>query len=133
MYFEYRGVSFAEQVNAVSSHKGRIYAAMKIKNKTVKMQTDTGASCNVLPCSYLSAGAAIQKTKREPVTYSKSKLSVLGTAIGLVRKPRNNIEYTEEFVVVEDGFAPLLGAEAVQILNLVVVKHQNILNSDRKA
>lgn len=36
-------------------------------------------------------------------------------------------------VVVEDGFAPLLGAEAVQILNLVVVKHQNILNSDRKA
>ena len=39
-------LSFAEQVNAISSNKGRIYAAMEIGNKTVEMQIDTGVSCN---------------------------------------------------------------------------------------
>ena len=42
-------LSFSEQVNAVSSDKGRINAAKEIGNKTVTMQIDTGASCNVLP------------------------------------------------------------------------------------
>lgn len=90
------------------------------------MQIDTGASCNVLPLSYLPTGAEVQKTKRELFTYSKSKLSVLGTTIVPVRNPRNNVEYIIEFVVVEDGFAPLLGADAVQKMNLVVVQHQKI-------
>ena len=39
-------LSFAEQVNAISSNKGRIYAGMEIGNKTVEMQIDTGVSCN---------------------------------------------------------------------------------------
>ena len=39
-------LSFAEQVNAISNDKGRIYAAMEIGNKTVEMQIDTGVSCN---------------------------------------------------------------------------------------
>ena len=41
-------LSFAEQVNAISSNKckGRIYAAMEIGKKTVEMQINTGVSCN---------------------------------------------------------------------------------------
>ena len=39
-------LAFVEQVNAFSSDKGRIYAAMEIGNKTVEMQIDTGVSCN---------------------------------------------------------------------------------------
>ena len=39
-------LSFAEQVNAISSNKGRIYSAMEIGKKTVEMQIDTGVSCN---------------------------------------------------------------------------------------
>ena len=64
-------LSFTEQVNAVSTNKNRIYAAMEIGNKMV----DTGASCNVLPRSHLPATVEIKRTKRELVTYSKSKLS----------------------------------------------------------
>ena len=36
----------AEQVNAIGSNKGRIYAAIEIGNKTFEMQMDTGVSCN---------------------------------------------------------------------------------------
>ena len=104
-------LSFAEQVNAIRSNKGRIYAAMEIGNKTFEMQMDTGVSCNVLSRSYLPADAEILKTMRKLVTYSKSKLRVLGTVIAPVRNPRNNVDYTDEFVVVVDVFAPLLGAE----------------------
>lgn len=105
-------LKIAEQVNAIGSNKGRIYAAIEIGNKTFEMQMDTRVSCNVMPRSYLPADAEIQKTMRKVVTYSKSKLRVLGTVIAPVRNPRNNVEYTEEFVVVIDVFKPLLEAEA---------------------
>lgn len=57
----------------------------------------------------------------------------MGTAIVPVQNPRNSVEYTKESGVVEDRFASLLEAEAVQKMNLVVVQHQNILHSDREA
>ena len=123
-------LSFVEEVHSVSDKKKRIYAAMEIGKKTVEMQIDTGASCNVLPCSCLPNGTEIQTTKRELITYSKSKLSVLGTARVHIRNPCNNTEYAAEFVVVEDGFAPLLGAETAQKMNLLVVQHQDILQPD---
>ena len=125
-------LSFAEEVYSVSDNKKRIYAAMEIGKKTVEMQKDTGASCNILPRSCLPNGTEIQTTKRELITYSKFKLSVLGTARVHIRNPCNNTEYAAEFVVVEDGFAPLLGAETEQKMNLLVVQHQNILQSDHQ-
>ena len=73
-------LSFAEEVNAATDSKKRVYAAIEIGKKTVEMQIDTEASCNVLPRSCLPADTEIQTTKGELITYSKSKLSVLGTA-----------------------------------------------------
>ena len=125
-------LSFAEEVNSVTDNKKRIYAAIEIAKKTVEMQIDTGASCNVLPRSFLPANTEIQTTKRELITYSKSKLSVLGTARVHIRNPCNNTEYAVEFVVVEDGFAPLLGGETAQKINLLVVQQQNILQPDHQ-
>lgn len=71
----------------------RINATMEIGNKTVEMQIDTGASCNVLSWRYLPASAEIQETKLGLVTSSKAKLSVLGTTMIVpVRNPRNIAE-----------------------------------------
>ena len=125
-------LSFTEEVNTVTDNKKRIYAAMESGKKTVEMQIDTGTSCNVLPRSCLPANTEIQTTKRELIIYSKSKLSVLGTARVHIRNPCNNTEYAVEFVIVEDGFAPLLGVETAQKMNLLVVQHQNILQPDHQ-
>ena len=62
------------------------------------------------------------------MTYVKSKFSVLETATVPVRNPRNNVEYSLQFFVVEDGFSPLLGAKAAQRMDLIVVQHQNIMH-----
>ena len=43
--------------------------------------------------------------------------------------PRNNSEYAVEFVVVENRFTPILGAEAAQKTDLVVAQRHNILHS----
>ena len=53
IYFGSRGVSFDEQVNAFSSKKGIIYAAMEIKNKTVKMQTLENSAMSYLAATCL--------------------------------------------------------------------------------
>lgn len=84
------------------------------KLETVQMQVDIGVSYNVLPLRYWlnTLSTQIGRTKRELVTYSKSKLSVVGTATEPAGNPRNYLEYTVKFVVVEDGFKPLLVAAA---------------------
>ena len=125
-------LSFAGEVYSVSHSKKRISAVMEIGKKTVEMQIDTVTSCNFLPRSCLPDDTEIQTTKRELITYSKSKLRVLGTVRVHIRNPCNNTEYVAEFVVVEDGFAPLLGAETAQKMNLLVVQHQNILQPDHQ-
>ena len=125
-------LSLAGEVYSVSHSKKRISAVMEIGKKTVEMQIDTGASCDVLPRSCLPDDTEIQTTKRELITYSKSKLRVLGTVRVHIRNPCNNTEYVAEFVVVEDGFAPLLAAETAQKMNLLVVQHQNILQPDHQ-
>lgn len=83
-------LSFPKQFNAVSSSMNRINATMEIGNKTVEMQIDTGASCNVLSW-YLPASAEIQETKPGIVTSSRAKLSVLGTTMIVPVRNRRNI------------------------------------------
>ena len=56
-------VSTSEVVNSVSDFPNKIYAVMEIQGKPVRMQIDSGASCNVLPKKCLPGIAEIQKTK----------------------------------------------------------------------
>ena len=44
-----------------------------------------------------------------------------------IRNPKNNAQYIEEFVVVENGFIPLLGVKTAQKMQVLVIQHQNIL------
>ena len=42
--------------------KTKIFTSMLIADKLVRMQVDTGASCNVLPRKYLPENSEIDKT-----------------------------------------------------------------------
>ena len=65
-------VSTSEVVNSVSDFPNKIYAVMEIQGKPVRMQIDSGASCNVLPKKFLPGIAEIQKTQ-QLTTSSKSQ------------------------------------------------------------
>lgn len=102
---------------------------MEIRNQTVQMQVDTGVSYNVFYRRCLLTTTEIGRTKAKLVTYSKSKLSLLGTVTESVPGNRRNyMDYTVEFVIVGDGFTALLGAEASHKIDHEVIQHQNILS-----
>ena len=61
---------------------------MEIANDLVKMQVDSGASCNVLPRKFLLRDTKIKKTSLKLTTYTKTNLKVLGVAKVSLRNPK---------------------------------------------
>ena len=88
-------------VNEENLLEKRIFATMEIAGKSVRMQIDTGASCNVLPQKFVPSGTNIIQSDRTLKMYSKSTMPVLGTCRVRMRNPKNNKKYNAEFVVVK--------------------------------
>ena len=118
--------STSEVINSVSGFPNKIYAVMEIQGKPVRMQIDSGASCNVLPMKYLPRVAEIQKSNKLLTAYNKQKISALGTVRVSMRNPRTRKKYSAEFVVVDGNYTPLIGARAAQQMGLLVVQQHNV-------
>ncbi len=115
-----------------NSYDKKIYATMEISGQPVKMQVDSGASCNILPKKYLPPNTKIQQKDKELVMYSKTKMATLGTARIGFRNLRNNKKYRAEFVVIEGNYTPIIGARAAQQMSLIVVQRHNIFQVNAK-
>lgn len=75
-------------VNEDKLPEKRICATMEIAGESVRMQIDTGASCNVLPQKFVPSGTNIIQSDRTLKMYSKSTMPVLGTCRVRMRTPR---------------------------------------------
>ena len=64
------------QVNEVRD-SNKIFATMLIESKPVKMQIDSGATCNILPKKFVPTKVSIVETRKELVSYCKNKLKPL--------------------------------------------------------
>ena len=100
---------------------------MEIANDLVKMQVDSGASCNVLPRKFLPRDTEIKKTSLKLTTYTKTNLKVLGVAKVSLRNPNNKKKYCAEFAIIEEDYTPLLGSSMAQKMGLITVQQENIL------
>ena len=96
---EILSVSLDHTANTVdmSKFKSKIFAHMEIADELVKMQVDSGASCNVLPKKCLPKDSKIQKTDLKLTTYSKTNLKLLGVAKVSLCNPKNEKKYRAEF------------------------------------
>ena len=75
---EILSMSLDHTANAVHMSKyNNIFAHMEIANEFVKMQVDSGVSCNVLPRKFLPRDTEIKKTDLKLTTYSKTALKVV--------------------------------------------------------
>ena len=103
---EILSVSSQNAVNTVemSEFKSKIFAHIEIEDVLVKMQVDSGASCNVLPCKFLPKDTVVDTTEVKLATYSKASLKVLG-----VVKTKNQ-KYRFQFVVIDEDYTLLLGS-----------------------
>ena len=101
------------ELNDVNTeYKSKVYATMEINGKSVKMQIDSGASCNVLPKKLLSEDAEIVSSDQKLSTYCKSILPVLGVAKVSFRNVKNRRKYRTEFAIGDGDYQPLIGAKA---------------------
>ena len=112
----------------MGEYKSKIFAHMEIDGGLVKMQVDSGASCNVLPRKFLPKETVVDKTDVKLTTYSKANLKVLGMAKVSLRNPKNHKKYRVQFVIIDDDYTPLLGFTSAQKMGLITVQHENILN-----
>ena len=81
----------------MSKFKSKIFAHMEIADELVKMQVDSGASCNVLPKKFLPKDSKIQKTDLKLTTYSKTPSPDKGGGLGVrsATSPRKKDPATE--------------------------------------
>ena len=126
---EILSVSLDHTANTVnmSKFKSKIFAHMEIAVELLKMQVDSGASCNVFPKKFLPKDSKIQKTDLKLATYSKTNLKLLGVAKVSLCNPKNKKKYCVEFAVIDEDYTPLLGSSAAQQMGLITVQQQNIL------
>ena len=101
---------------------------MKIGGKSMKMLIDSGGSCNVLPIKYLPKETVVEKSSHTLKLYSKSVMSAVAQAKIPLVNPKNRVSYLIDFTNVDGNFAPLLGQETAQKMEILVVKTQNILS-----
>ena len=126
---EILSVSSQNAVNTVemSEFKSKIFTHIEIEDVLVKMQVDSGASCNVLPHKFLPKDTVVDTTEVKLTTYSKASLKVLGVAKIQLRNLKNQ-KYRIQFVVIDEDYTPLLGSTSAQEMGLITVQHENILN-----
>ena len=88
-------------VNEDKHPEKRILAMMEIAGESVRMQIDTGASCNVLPQKFVPSRTNVIQSDRTLKMYSNSTMPVVGTCRVRIRSPKNNKKHKAEFVVVK--------------------------------
>ncbi|KAJ8018231.1 hypothetical protein HOLleu_43885 [Holothuria leucospilota] len=119
-------------VNSVSSqtrYKSKIYAVMEVKGTSLQMQLDSGATCNVMPLQYVPEGINVNSPESTVSLkmYSQGEMTVQGTCKIPVRNPKNRKKYLVHFVVVDaKNCVPLLGSRAIQQMELITVRFENI-------
>ena len=111
-----------ETVNSVSERE--IYAKMLINEKPIKFHIDCGATVNVLPSKYVNK-EDIKPTKRVLQMWNKTELKPEGACRVTIRNPKNRKKYSVEFIVVKENLTPLLGAKAIQHMELIEVHEEN--------
>ena len=117
-------------INTITStNEKQILATMIINETPVKLQVDTGATCNVISSKYLNEHqmANLQQTNQVLTMYNKQSVVPEGKLKLKMLNPRNNKKYRAEFVVIENNnCTPILGINAAQQMELLTIKHENI-------
>jgi len=102
-----------------------IYAEMQLCGKSVKFQLDTGAAVNILPLATLPPGSTLMPSSQVLKTYDGTNLHTKGTTEVTLMNPSTQKRHQVSFEVVDGNHMPLLGAQAVQNLDLVTVNEHN--------
>ena len=95
-------------------------ATVEIEKKKISIKLDTGAQCNLLPLKLYEeiTNKQLDSSKVQLKTYSREKLQPVGQKVLPVKS--KGLMYKLLFQVVKDDFAPIIGGEDCEKMNLVM-------------
>ena len=108
---------------------------MEIGNQAVKFQIDCGASINIITQALVITPTSLRPhsdltpTSKRLVMWNKTEVTPLGATRIVLRNPKNRKKYSVEFVVVNENFTPLIGAQAAQHMKLITVNNENFVTT----
>lgn len=108
---------------AITKLSRDIKCEMRVGDKMITFQIDTGASVNVLPAKY---APNVTQTSKTLIMWNGNRLTPRGTCRTTVFNPKNLRRYNVEFVVVEGELTPLIGLSAALQMNLISVNESNM-------
>ena len=117
-----------DKASKTEKYATKILAMLQVQDALFVTQVDCGASCNVLPDTYLPAGTVLVKSDKKLRMYNKQIVPVLGTCKLHVKNPKNDKRYLIPFYVVraERSQLPLIGSRTGQQMRLITVNYENI-------
>ena len=101
---------------------------MQVNRKDVRFQVDCGASINIITQD-LIGDSFLQPTNTKLLMWNKSEVTPLGSVRLVLRNPRNGKKYSVEFIVVNAGLLPLIGAKAAQHMQLLTVDKEKFVRA----
>ena len=107
--------------------KQQVFATKEVGGRPIRLQLDTGATCNVIRTCELNKGQVIQPTGQTLSMYSKDTITTLGKCKLNVKNPKTKEDYSCDFVVVTEAATSILGATTVHEMGLIAVKYDIIL------
>jgi hypothetical protein len=117
--------SVGAEVNGVkTSNKTLLYAEMVVKGKPTKFQLDSGAAVNLINKKLVDENDIIP-TQKTLVMWNQAETKPVGEAMVKIHNPKNKTYYDVNFVVVNETLMPILGAVAVQKMQLIRVNTEN--------
>ena len=128
---EYLLTVSAESLDSVDSQK--LYAKMVVNGHDTQFQLDSwGNSSYTLQESIRKFVMALKLKASEAILsmYNGTEICPLGKRRISLRNPKNNTKYNLKFQIVSEENKPVLGASAVQGMELITVNMQNILTVD---
>ena len=116
-----------EEVNATSQmFPSRIFATMQLEGEPITFQLDCGATCNVVRRSDLPREARITSTNTCLKMYNGTTETPLGSYEANVYNTANRKAYRLLFLVEQSAPTAILGAQACQEMDLLMVRAENI-------
>jgi RNase H-like domain found in reverse transcriptase/Reverse transcriptase (RNA-dependent DNA polymerase) len=125
-------VMVVETIAAIEPAAKRLFAKFMIGEMPVRFQLDCGATVNVLPQKIYKSVSRdytlqrLQATNTKLVMYNKSTMIPSGKCRLTLTNPKNKNTHTIEVLIVNSSCNPILGARAVQEMDLLAVKSENI-------
>ena len=128
-------VETCESTNKVdiSDSQNKAFATLQLNEKDKRFQLDTGATVNILSEQTFAAlfGSDqlndLQECKSTLVMYHRSEQKPIRRKRVRVINPKNNRDYSVEFLILKGNYRSLLGLRASQQMQLVTLNRQNNL------